>query len=74
MDVYDAIASMISKLGFPIFVATFLLLRVDKTLRDILALLGELVTAVKVLARLEDEVEDEDEAEDAEAEEAEEDL
>ncbi len=62
MELWDAIAAVISKLGFPIFVATFLLLRVDKTLRDILALLTELVTAVKVLARLEEEdVEDEDE-------------
>jgi len=55
MPAYDAIASMISKLGFPIFVATFLLLRVDKSLSRVLALLGELTIAVKILAKLEAE-------------------
>lgn len=58
MEIADAIYSMISKLGFPIFVATFLLLRVDRTLRDTLALLSELVIAVKVLAQLEAEDEE----------------
>ena len=70
MEIGDAIYSMISKLGFPIFVATFLLLRVDRTLRDILALLSELVIAVKVLAQLADE----DEGEEAVEVEAEDDL
>lgn len=64
----EAAANIIGKLGFPIFVATFLLLRVDKTLREILVLLGELMVAVKVLAQLEGEDEDEDE-EDLETEE-----
>lgn len=48
MDIYD----VISKVGFPIFVATFLLLRVDKTLREVRSTLLVISIAVKILAGL----------------------
>jgi hypothetical protein len=64
MDLINGASVFIQKLGFPIFVAVFLLLRVDKTLRDMLVILKGLSTAVKVLASLQDEVMHEDDEED----------
>jgi len=61
---WDAAVSFTQKLGFPMFVATFLLLRVDKKLWEILVTLKGLLVVVKVLARLdadEDEPDDEEE-------------
>ncbi|HUX16558.1 MAG TPA: YvrJ family protein [Phycisphaerae bacterium] len=62
MDAINGVSAFIQKLGFPIFVAVFLLLRVDKTLRDILVILKGLSTAVKVLASLPEDDEEEEDA------------
>jgi len=40
-------ADFVGKVGFPIFVAVFLLVRIDPLLRDLTTAIRELVTVVK---------------------------
>jgi hypothetical protein len=45
--VLDQIVSVISSLGFPIFVAVYLLFRTDKVLREVRDAVRELVVVLK---------------------------